>query len=67
MEQITFEDYSKVMELENKYEIPRKYQKEERWTDDWHYTEIASVGKKYIHIGRMKQKASNRWMSFLRK
>lgn len=27
-------------ELDAKYEIPRKYQKEEGWTDDWHYTEL---------------------------
>jgi len=49
MEQITFDDYSKVMELENKYEIPRKYQKEERWTDDWHYTEIETPKESKIY------------------
>ena len=27
-------------ELDEKYDIPRKYQKEEGWTDDWHYTEL---------------------------
>jgi hypothetical protein len=27
-------------ELDAKYDIPRKYQQEEGWTDDWHYTEL---------------------------
>jgi hypothetical protein len=26
--------------LDAKYEIPRDHQKEEGWTDDWHYTEL---------------------------
>jgi len=30
----------KLAELEAKYQIPRKHQKEEGWVDDWHYTEI---------------------------
>lgn len=27
-------------ELDARYDIPRDHQKEERWIDDWHYTEI---------------------------
>jgi hypothetical protein len=27
-------------ELDAKYDIPRDYQKEAGWTDDWHYTEL---------------------------
>ncbi len=27
-------------ELDEKYAIPREHQKEEGWTDDWHYTEL---------------------------
>ena len=27
-------------ELDAKYDIPRDYQKEEGWTDDWHYCEL---------------------------
>ena len=30
----------KKKELDKKYDIPRDYQKEEGWTDDWHYTEM---------------------------
>jgi hypothetical protein len=26
--------------LDAKYEIPRDYQQEEGWLDDWHYTEM---------------------------
>jgi hypothetical protein len=38
--QMSIFDYAKLQELEAKYQIPRTYQKEEGWTDDWHYTEL---------------------------
>lgn len=38
--QISLFDLQKVQELDKKYDIPRDYQKEEGWTDDWHYTEL---------------------------
>ena len=36
-------------ELDAKYEIPRNYQKEEGWTDDWHYTELETPEEPNIY------------------
>ena len=55
--QISIFDYQtdRLSELEAKYPIPREYQKEEGWTDDWHYTELElpkNQGIYYcIHLG----------------
>lgn len=36
-------------ELDRKYDIPRDHQKEEGWTDDWHYTEIETPEENNIY------------------
>ena len=36
-------------ELDAKYDIPRTHQKEEGWTDDWHYTELELPDKHDIY------------------
>ena len=42
--------YDRKSELDAKYEIPRDYQKEEGWTDDWHYTEIEKPTETNIYF-----------------
>lgn len=43
---------AKEKELQEKYPIPRTYQKDEGWQDDWHYTEmeLPKVSKVYYCI-----------------
>ena len=36
--------------LDAKYEIPRDHQKEEGWTDDWHYTEMETPTETGIYF-----------------
>ena len=48
--QISIFDLQKVQELDKKYDIPRDYQKEEGWTDDWHYTEIETPKEHGIYF-----------------
>ena len=49
------DETEKLKELQEKYPIPRKYQKEEGWIDDWHYTDLETPkeSKVYycIHLG----------------
>ena len=49
--QISIFDYQtdRLSELEAKYPIPREYQIEEGWTDDWHYTELELPKKQGIY------------------
>jgi hypothetical protein len=59
MDQITLFDYldEKKAEYEKRYPIPRDYQKEEGWHDDWHYTdlELPTESKVYYTIHLTKE------------
>lgn len=49
------DEQQKLKELQKKFPIPKKYQKEEGWTDDWHYTDLELPEKNdvyyCIHMG----------------
>ena len=59
MDQITLFDYmnEKKAEYEERYQIPRDYQKAEGWHDDWHYTdlELPTESKVYYTISLTKE------------
>ena len=37
-------------DLDKRYDIPRDHQKEEGWTDDWHYTELENPKESGVYF-----------------
>ena len=63
--QMTISDYLDRLDIiqkcEQKYQIPRDYQKEEGWTDDWHYTEVELPPEPNIYYCIHKLWNSENW------